>query len=333
METAELTLQPVKSSMFTHAGYDADTFTLSVRFRPTRTEPEGPLWRYHDVGEELADDFFKADSLGDFFAQNIKHNHFAEHISQPGGADLQRGAIESVAAEPAAPEPVDEDDLKLAALAIEAQVRSLTITSPDEYARACAELIHLRDNRKTAQARVDRIKLPAYATYKAALELEKQVIGPYTQAENFLNAGMSDYRAHEKAQRAAEERRLTEERRQAAEAAARHQAAVAREAAAQSAKNHQSADAVRQEPLQFHSPRVQSVVLPTEVPRVKGIVERAPVWKWRVLPGQEHLIPREYLQLNEVAINAAVRSQKGLTHIAGIEVWDEEAKVQVKGTR
>jgi hypothetical protein len=158
-------------------------------------------------------------------------------------------------------------------------------------------------------------------------------MGPYDEAEAFLDRGMAGYRQRERDERLRLEAEENRKRREAAEA---EQKRVQAELAERDAKvaeaqgRPQEAEQIRQQPLPMGPVRVQAAIFPKAVPKVAGIVERAPVWKWRPIPGQQHLVPEEYKMLNEQAISAAVRTQKNLTNIAGIEVWDEEAKVAVK---
>lgn len=336
-------LKPVESSRIKEAGYNADEFTLYLRFHPTKKKPAGAVYGYPNVGEEMADDFWHAESKGTFFKDHLLNNpdhpcfEIEVTIEQEGNmvttAEWAQGMLEQLKAEDESQEVVDEDDLRLQAIEVAKQVKALVIVKAEEYSLAGNELVRLRQMRKQAQERVDRIKKPAYETYKAALQLEKDVMQPYDEAEAYLDAGMARYRARERDERLRLEAEENRRRREEAEAEAKRKATELAEADAKvaEAQGHpEVADQIRQQPLPLAPVRVQNVVLPKDVPKIKGIVERAPVWKWRVKPGEEHLVPREFLMLNEVAINSAVRTQKSLTNIPGIDVWDEEARVGVK---
>jgi hypothetical protein len=56
--------------------------------------------------------------------------------------------------------------------------------------------------------------------------------------------------------------------------------------------------------------------------KMAGVTAKA-VWKWRIIDANK--IPREYLSVNEVAINGVVRGMKGNTRIPGIEVYEDMA--------
>jgi hypothetical protein len=330
-------LKDVESGRIKQAGYDEENFVLYLRFHPTKKEPAGAVYGYPNVGEEMADDFFHADSLGTYFAAHLLKN--PDHPSfkvegEPAAVEDEPQVPAQAAGIPEIPE--DEDELKLQALAVAVQVKALSIVSSDEYLVAGNELVRLREMRKRAQERVDRLRKPAYDAYQATLELQRDVMKPYDEAEAFLDRGMAGYRQREKNERLRLEAEENRRRREEAEAEAKRKAKELAEADAKVAEAQgqpEVAAQIRQQPLPLTPVRVQNVVLPKDVPKVKGIIERAPVWKWRVRPGEDHLVPREYLTLNEKAINAAVTNQKSLTNIAGIEVWDEEARVGVKAAK
>jgi len=340
VENTLVEMHDVKSEKLAQAGYNADSFVMGIRYHPNKGQKLGRLYYYANVGEELWDDFQHAESKGKFFNAHIWKNPeypFTEILEATPPADAP-SAVEDMPQVPAQatgiPEiPEDQDALKLQALAVVDQVKALAIVSPSEYAVAGNELVRLREMKKKAQERVDRLRVPALRAYQATLELQRDVMGPYDEAEAYLDRGMAGYRQRERDERLRLEAEENRKRREAAEAEQKRlQAELAEKDAkvAEAQGRPEEAEQIRQQPLPMGPVRVQGVVLPREVPKVAGIIERAPVWKWRVIVGQEHLVPREYLMLNDQAISAAVRTQKNLTHIAGIEVWDEEAKVAVK---
>jgi hypothetical protein len=278
-------LKPVNSGRFTHAGYDPDTFTLTLRNPPTKAYPAGQVWQYMNISEEMADDFFRAESLGKYFNAHIFKNpdHPCSRVHESSAAEEEAPQAKAEAVVPAVAE--DEDTLKLEALEVSGQVRALSIVSAEEYAVAGNELVRLRQMRKQAQERVDRIKKPAYETYKATLQLEHDVMDRYEEAEVYLDSGMARYRQRERDERLRREAEENRKRREEAEAEQkRKQAELAEQDAkiAEAQGRPEVAEQIRQQPLPLVPVRVQGVVLPKEVPKVKGIIERAPVWKWRV---------------------------------------------------
>lgn len=56
----------VKSSMISEVAYDADAQVLHVRF------PGGKEYAYHEVAPHLHSDMMASDSIGKFFAANVR---------------------------------------------------------------------------------------------------------------------------------------------------------------------------------------------------------------------------------------------------------------------
>lgn len=61
-----MNFKKVKSSMLSEIAYDADGNRLHIRFSG------GKEYVYHDVAQSLHDDMMAAESIGEFFAQNVR---------------------------------------------------------------------------------------------------------------------------------------------------------------------------------------------------------------------------------------------------------------------
>jgi hypothetical protein len=68
----------VASSAIAEVGYDPETKVLEVGF------PSKAVWRYADVPQEVFDKFMRAESLGRFFASDIRANYKAERVHIEG---------------------------------------------------------------------------------------------------------------------------------------------------------------------------------------------------------------------------------------------------------
>jgi hypothetical protein len=75
----------VTSSAIAEVGYDPETKVLEVGF------PSKAVWRYADVPQEVFDKFMRAESLGRFFASDIRANYKAErvHLEPDCGAGVE----------------------------------------------------------------------------------------------------------------------------------------------------------------------------------------------------------------------------------------------------
>ncbi|MTJ13462.1 KTSC domain-containing protein [Anabaena sp. UHCC 0187] len=70
----EIPMLPVNSSVAYAIGYDADSQILQVEFQ------SGEVYQYFDVEAETWEDFHSADSIGEFFNQEIKGNYECDYI-------------------------------------------------------------------------------------------------------------------------------------------------------------------------------------------------------------------------------------------------------------
>jgi hypothetical protein len=66
--------KPVKSGALAEVGYDPATETLEVLF------PSKALWRYFSFPQDHYDMFMRAESLGRFFAANIRANFISHRV-------------------------------------------------------------------------------------------------------------------------------------------------------------------------------------------------------------------------------------------------------------
>lgn len=326
----QIELTPVESSQFVAVGYDAESETLAIRFNPSKTNPNGALYYYEHLPEEIYEDFVTSDSLGGYFRDHIKDNMAYPYAKIESLEQREIHSAPATIPEAAVPDlPEDPDELRLRALEVSDQAKMFLIQNPEQYEAAAIELKRVVAERKIAQMRVDRIKKPAYQTYQEALQLEKDVIHPYDQAEHFFKHGMSDYRAREDAERRRKEAALAAEARRQAEEEAKRKAKELAESDArilEARGEPEMAAQVRSAPLPLEPARVEPVILQRQVPKVQGIVEKVN-WTFRIT--DPDLVPREYMSIDESKIRAVVKALKQQTRIPGIEVF-AEATTQVR---
>lgn len=70
----EIPMQTINSSVAYAIGYDADAQILQVEFQ------SGEVYQYFDVEAETWEDFHTADSIGEFFNQEIKGHYEYDRI-------------------------------------------------------------------------------------------------------------------------------------------------------------------------------------------------------------------------------------------------------------
>ena len=81
-ERPQITLNPVESNQVKAVGYDPLTRELAVTF----TRGNGAIYHYFEVAPQTFEDFIKAESIGKFFGQHIKHLPFRKYAADPVAA-------------------------------------------------------------------------------------------------------------------------------------------------------------------------------------------------------------------------------------------------------
>lgn len=78
-----MTRTPVQSSNIKSIGYDPSRLMLEVEFVPPKSKPDssGAVWRYTPVREEIYNELMSAESIGSYFAKNIKPRTTGEKVS------------------------------------------------------------------------------------------------------------------------------------------------------------------------------------------------------------------------------------------------------------
>lgn len=328
-------LTPVESSRIAAIGYDPNAFVLAIKFPPTKKSPEGKTYHYANVAPEEFEELQESESKGAWFGRNIQNNpdHPFQCVDDGSGRVVEGVYLEAVPVPEAKELPQDEEGLKARALEVQKDVQQIvtvtrqgaTIQTAEAFAQAGERLKQIVAERKIAQERVDSIKGPAYQTYKAALQLEKDVIGPYVQTETWLKTSMARYIQAEEAKRMRKEAELAAEARKQAEAEAKEKAVELAEHDAQVMEAQglvEAAAQVRANPLPVMPARVAPIVLQKDVPKVVGVSSRKN-WTFRIT--DESLLPREYLMPNESAIRQVVKALKDKTNIAGVEVYADDS--------
>jgi hypothetical protein len=368
---AAIELTPVTSSRIAAIGHCPETFTLAVKFPPAKKSPAGKVYHYANVSEEMFDDMKNASSVGVFFGQNILNSPDAFPFTcvdeGVGDAPTTPAPAEASVAQPKAEVVVPEDteELKTFAMATRNEVTALSISTGVECEAASLELLRIRAERKLAIERVNKIKTPATAAWKAACDLFNEIDGRYAEAEKYLDGAILAYRAaerrradaeaaeirrqQEEAQRAAVRAQQEEHRRLQAEADAEAEAKAA-ELAEQDAQiaeaqgaSEEAIEAIRENPLPVQVRHVAppplavmaapaQVVVQQDIPKVAGLGFTT-AWCHEIT--DESLIPftHEFYTLDTKKVAARVNALKQHANIPGVRVWSEERSIKRTGTR
>jgi hypothetical protein len=199
------------------------------------------------------------------------------------------------------------------------------IVSPREYEELSKNLDQVEAWVKAKRPSFDTVCDQAHKAWQSALSLRRDYFSRFegfcTDARKLLGR----YKARQDEIRRAEQRRLEEEERQRQLARQREEAALLKKQG-----QPELAAAVMNTPV-----AAQPVTLPDAVPHLPKQSFRDE-WKWRPVGGDspearaaaEKLVPREYLQLNDVKLNGIARSMKGTLKIPGIEFYAEKVLVR-----
>lgn len=156
-------------------------------------------------------------------------------------------------------------------------------------------------------------KEKAHAAWKAIVAQEKSFTDRLDGAERKIKAAVMSYDREQEAIRQAEQRRLQAE---ADEAARRERERLEKQAA--KLKTPEKREAVLEQAAMVAAPVIQ---LAPVAPKVEGVSVRK-TWKARVV--DEAKIPREFLMVNERALDAYAKATKGKMQVAGVEFYEAE---------
>ncbi|MBT9138984.1 MAG: hypothetical protein DDT31_01564 [Syntrophomonadaceae bacterium] len=205
-----------------------------------------------------------------------------------------------------------EQEIEKSIGSVQTAATSLIITSHDTYSEAGDWLVTIKKVKKTIEEFFKPMKDAAHKSWKAVCDKEKQELDKLSPALNHLNKQMTDWNVAQERLRRLEEDRLRREA-EKAEEDRRLQAAIE----AEQAGEKEEATAILEEPLYVPPPIVEKTV-----PKQAGLAMTT-TWRWRLK--DINLVPRQFLNINETALNAHVKNLKDRSNVPGIEVYPESS--------
>lgn len=210
---------------------------------------------------------------------------------------------------------------------------AILITDAPSFERAAEALKTIKAYLKRVGEVFDPIVDSAYQTHKTAVVQRAKFRDHAMKAEATIKLRMSEFeREQDRLRREAEEVQRRERERLEAEARAQQEAELDRlrkveedrrleEAAAAEARGDTAAAAkIIEEPVLVAAPPPMPVFVPPvtvqRAPTVAGVSFRD-VWDFEIT--NEALVPREYLQIDEVKLRRVVQALKGATRIPGVK--------------
>lgn len=191
----------------------------------------------------------------------------------------------------------NEDNLRQDAALLPIQVKTIQVIDNTTLGRANEALLVVNNMMKRVSAYFDPLIDKAKGTYKEAVDLKKEVYEPLKELKKYLNKEIANYLDEQ------------EKKRLQAELAERKRQESLRKV------EEGNTDELFDEELPS-----KEVIIPEAKPETKGIHTRE-IWKWRIKDPTK--VPREFLMIDQVAVNNEVRKRKADTNIPGIEVYKD----------
>jgi len=174
----------------------------------------------------------------------------------------------------------------------------IAVTNQETYAAANDQIGKLQTVRKAIVERFSDPKKKAAEAHKAICALEKTFLNPVDERIDALKASTTRWYAAEQARIEAEAERKRKE--------AEEMARLAQEAEAQG-------DIATAEEAVVEAAMAEANV--TYMPKVKGTSMRE---VWHAVVEDEAQVPREYLMVNQSALDAVAKATKGAIKIPGV---------------
>ena len=236
-----------------------------------------------------------------------------------------------------------------------ARAGALVVATPEQYQDAAGFLKAIKAAQQKVTAHFGGMKAAAHAAWKAITAKESETLAPLADAERIVKARMVEWQQEQERIRLAEQRRLqaiadeaARKERERAEAAARVQrekeaearaeqqrqerlAAQARteaarqaaQAAAEEARKRAEAAAAKAEAKDEQAANVAPapvVQVASVAPKVAGQSLRK---TWRAEVTDAAAVPREWLVVNQTALDAFARATKGAVAVAGVKFVED----------
>lgn len=193
----------------------------------------------------------------------------------------------------------------------------LTVRSEGEYIHAVETLKLAKGYRQKVVDFFAPMKKRAYDSWKGICNTESQFTTRLDGIEKTAKSALITYQRREEEKRLAEQRRLQAEADERARKEAERLAARA-EKAELSGKT-EKAEVLREQAAEVVAPVIQ---VASATPKVEGASVRK-IWRARVVDPQQ--VPREFLIVNEKALEAYAKATKGAVSVPGVEFYEESS--------
>jgi len=195
------------------------------------------------------------------------------------------------------------------------KVNGLTITNQLEYEGAAEFLKQIKGQEKKVKESFDPIISKAYQTHNEAVAQKNKFFNPLAAAEKVVKNLMSAYQNKKEAEAKEEQCKLQEAAdREAEKERKRIQGKIDR---AEVSGKLGKAESLKEEK---ESVSYLAPMITPNVSKPEGVSYRD---SWTAVVENEKLIPREYLMVNQKALDGVARATKGTLNIPGVK-WNCE---------
>jgi hypothetical protein len=204
------------------------------------------------------------------------------------------------------------DTIKAETLPVVARASAIVVKTPEQYSEASDFLKAVKGAQKRVTDFFSPMKSKAHEAWKAITTTEAATLKPLQDAEAQVKRVLVAYQAEQEAIRQAEQRRL--------QAAADEAARKERERLEKEAAKLKTPE-LREARLEQAAAVIAPVVTVAAVTPVIAGQSVRKTWKARVV--NQALVPREWLVVNEKALDAFAKATKGAVPVAGVEMYEE----------
>jgi hypothetical protein len=325
----------VQSSMFASLGFNPFSAEIYAQYHTGTLGAYGP-----STQAELDAVLNSPDGIGKSFNRLIKPVKKYRKVEDETEQAIAAGVHDSQIPDAILAAPIDlpapEATLKSDALAIvevpttelalnttslAEKALALAITTPAAHTVGQELIIAIGDMRKEVVAFFEPMKKAAHAAHKAVTTKENETLAPLEAANAELGKRIKAFEKQVAADVAAEQERLRVAQQAQAEEDARIEAerlAIDDAIALEAAGDIQAAEAVLSNPVPVTPRHMPTPIVSNPLSRVTGAGKHLRDKGWRAVVTNIDLVPREWLIVDQVALDNHARSRKNLAVVPGV---------------
>ena len=211
---------------------------------------------------------------------------------------------------------VKREELKEEVLPVVREAEATQVESAVSYQHAASFLKNVKAAQKKVKEFFSPLKATAKAAHSAVCAGEREMLAPLTEAESGVKRKMLAWQQEQ--ERIARERERKLQAQAEAKARKERERLEKRAAAAVEKGQIEKAESLEDKAAEVIAPVVH---VESEAPKVEGIKYRV---TWRARVTREEDVPRQWLIVDDKALQAFARATKGSKSVAGVEFYSEK---------